>query len=212
MSESIKGEILCRGMWQIPYKAINVLCSDGKRRTAKITSEFDTFYSIPASVQVKGKTVAGFIMSKDDGDIVFAAYQYRKNAYLLPEQGEQVMTHTFTCDRCNQVKTHTDSISTGYGTTTDGKKHCFACCGETDKEYMDTHKRITLYLTEKDGQHYVTNWPSTLSYKTGHVQVGRHNIAGKRYDVWFRDYQGKCWHGTQYGDNTQLCHCKQVKG
>lgn len=82
--DPIKGRILHRGPWQIPYKAINVLCSDGRRRTARITADADTFFSIPASVQVKGKTVSGSISSDYDGDITFTAFQPGKNSYLLP--------------------------------------------------------------------------------------------------------------------------------
>lgn len=82
------GKILRRGPWQIPYKATNVLCSDGKRRTIRLHSEPDTFFSIPGKTQVKGKTVTGFILSfqNENGwqDLKFCAYQYRKNGYLLP--------------------------------------------------------------------------------------------------------------------------------
>jgi hypothetical protein len=72
---------------------------------------------------------------------------------------------------------------------------------------MKDEGRITLYLTD-DGR--VTNWPNSLSFK-GHVSKGRHNIAGTRYDVWFTGPDGHRWHGTQYGDNTQICHCKRTK-
>jgi hypothetical protein len=41
--------------------------------------------------------------------------------------------------------------------------------------------------------------------------TGRHNIAGVRYDVWFRGPDGHVWWGVQYGDMTQICHCKRTK-
>ena len=81
-------QILHQGVWQLPYKATNVLCVDGVRRTCRTASEADTFFSLPASVQVKGKTITGFIMSKEiDGepDLIFAAYQNRHNGVYLPE-------------------------------------------------------------------------------------------------------------------------------
>lgn len=81
----MKGEILTRGMWQIAYKATNVLCSDGKRRNVKITGQPDTFFSIPASVQVKGKTVTGFLYTQDDGELIFCQYLPGKNGHLLPD-------------------------------------------------------------------------------------------------------------------------------
>jgi hypothetical protein len=78
-----KGQILRRGRWQVAYKAINVLCSDGVRRTVDHLKEPNTFFSIPGSVQVKGRTVAGYIMSRDD-DLIFSAFLYRANGKLLP--------------------------------------------------------------------------------------------------------------------------------
>ncbi len=79
-----KGRILHRGPWQIPYKAINVLCVDGVRRTVRLHGEPDTFFSVPGSVQVRGKTVSGFVTS-DNGDLKFIAYTYGKNADVLKE-------------------------------------------------------------------------------------------------------------------------------
>lgn len=80
--------LLTRGMWQQPWKVTGALCSDGKRRVALITGEADTFFSIPARVSVKGKTVTGFVTGRegDDGerDYEFIAYTYRKNGHLLP--------------------------------------------------------------------------------------------------------------------------------
>ena len=35
------------------------------------------------------------------------------------------------------------------------------------------------------------------------------DIAGKRLDVWFYGPDGYIWHGVQYGDNTQIVHCKR---
>ncbi|SRR5258706_9432429 len=62
----MKSKILHWGMWQIPYKALNILCPDGIYRTARITAEADTFFTIPAQVQVRGKTVTGFISHRHD--------------------------------------------------------------------------------------------------------------------------------------------------
>jgi len=78
----MKTQILTRGPWQVPYKATNVLCEDGVRRTARITREPDTFFSIPATVQARGKTVTGFVTSRGD-DLIFIAYAYGKNHAIL---------------------------------------------------------------------------------------------------------------------------------
>ena len=71
------------------------LCSDNKVRKLKRVGVPDTFFSMPASVRVKGKTVSGYITTDTrDGfstesptDLMmvrFRAYNYGKNAYLLP--------------------------------------------------------------------------------------------------------------------------------
>lgn len=77
-----------------------VLCSDGKvRKLKRISSTADTFFSIPASVNVtvdhRGVTVAGYVTveteqgmsteTPDDPAVAkFIAYQYRNNAWVLP--------------------------------------------------------------------------------------------------------------------------------
>lgn len=75
-----------QGPWQIATRATDVLCSDGIRRTVILAVEPDTFFTIPGKVQVKGKTVTGFIVHCGDGnkDIQFHAYQNGKNGHLLP--------------------------------------------------------------------------------------------------------------------------------
>lgn len=73
-----------------------VLCSDGKvRKLARIAQTADTFFSVPASVQVQGKTVAGYVTvetlagfstetESDPAVAKFVAYSHRKNGHLLP--------------------------------------------------------------------------------------------------------------------------------
>lgn len=106
---------------------------------------------------------------------------------------------------------------TGYGLF--GKRNrkvCYACCGERDRKTMVTTGKAVLYLTHGGGEMTgvnvggsVSNWPGTLKFMCS-VRIGRHNIAGKRYDVWFTGPDGKQWHGVTYGGNTQLCRCKRV--
>ena len=68
-----------------PYKFSEVLCSDGKRRTAWIVGQPDTYFSIGASVQVKGKTVSGWLFFQDypTKDVLFHANPDGVNGYLL---------------------------------------------------------------------------------------------------------------------------------
>lgn len=123
----------------------------------------------------------------------------------------------FLCSVCGQhIEVDTlNSITTGYGCNDKHEPVCFACCAETDRKYMQEHGRISLYLigtmSSKGVSHRVCNWPDSLSYPVLHHTTGRHNIAGTRYDVWFKDEVGAYWHGTRYGQNTDVVHCKRVK-
>ena len=130
------------------------------------------------------------------------------------------MTETFACVDCHAIKeAKTNHCGTGYADCPDGKV-CYDCCAARDEKFMTEHGKITMYLTlqqcELRGTYRpmrnstIPNWPGTLRF-VGIVRTGRHNMAGKRYDVWFSDNDGKKWHGVTYGDNTQLCHCKRLK-
>jgi hypothetical protein len=119
------------------------------------------------------------------------------------------------CD-CGHPPSKHESFTTGYGTDSHGKTACHACCAENDKRSMIETGKATLYLTIEaeyvgHAKAKVTNWPGSLVFPIGYVRRGRHNIAGTRYDVWFTGPDSKQWHGVQYGDNTQICHCRRVK-
>ena len=72
------------------------LCSDGRTRAlARISPYGDTFFSVPAAVKVKGRTVTGFVMvetlegwsvatDSDPAAVKFIAYKYGRNAGVLP--------------------------------------------------------------------------------------------------------------------------------
>lgn len=126
----------------------------------------------------------------------------------------ETKTHEFDCADCKQHKSHTSELTTGYATFGDSDdKVCFECCGKRDADSMAEHGKATMYLTganESQGWAHVSNWPGTLQIRVRRIRKGRHNIAGCRYDVWFA-FQGAEWHGTQFGDNTQICRVKRLK-
>jgi hypothetical protein len=147
-----------------------------------------------------------------------------------PLQGKDA----FTCARCGQVKPIQKEGGTGYaympvGIGNDEWPVCYACCGEIDAEWMDTHDRISLYLTHDETHEQdtrlrkpslpakVSNWPGTLSYPVKQMKCGKHNIAAYRIDVWFyrqrKDNPAitEVWHGVQYGECTQIVHCRKLK-
>lgn len=127
------------------------------------------------------------------------------------------MSYEYDCPRCGQTRT-SDGPGTGYGSMSDGSKVCYQCCADIDRQTMSADGRYTLYLSDTGpirphgscGMAKVTNWPGTLRF-IGRYSVGRHNIAGKRYDVDFVGPDGHIWHGVTYGDDTQICHVRRTK-
>jgi hypothetical protein len=119
---------------------------------------------------------------------------------------------SFLCSVCNLEKFTPDqkvSCGTGYGYDKhNNNKVCYDCCGKQDEEEMEKTGKITLYLDTV--KRTVSNWPGTLKINISSLYKGKHNIAKVRYDIAFM-YKGKRWHGTQYGDNTEICHCKRYK-
>jgi uncharacterized membrane protein len=71
------------------WRATGVECPDGVRRTVRLHKgrHADTFFSIPAQVTYKGKTVTGFITTKTDSaeelDLVFFANRFGKNGEIF---------------------------------------------------------------------------------------------------------------------------------
>ena len=87
--------------WGLNVKA-RALCPDGIVRTCKRVAETaDTFFSVPASVNVKGRTVAGYITvqtiegystptDNDPAIVKFVPYLYRKNHDAFAVQTDSV--------------------------------------------------------------------------------------------------------------------------
>ena len=125
---------------------------------------------------------------------------------------------TFHCVDCKQDKPIQAEGGTGYATLPNGDRVCYSCIAFRDRTAMiekGQSSSLPLYLTRKsihkpnDGCWKVGNWPDTLSFPVQRITQGGHNLAGKRYDVWFYGPDGYVWHGVQYGDNTQIVHCKR---
>ena len=132
----------------------------------------------------------------------------------------------FVCSTCKtDVSFPLTGCTTGYGIRLDAKGRekmdCFACCAIRDRKDMIETGHATLYLTcpergtvnmlpQHGTRHELTNWPGTLRIPVYYIRKGRHNWAGRRYDFRFR-FEGQDWRGTQYGDNTQIAHCRRLR-
>jgi hypothetical protein len=132
-------------------------------------------------------------------------------------------THSFFCTYCNRPRSYKSSSTTGYGVNNDNEKICFRCCSIVDRDDMIETGKQTLYLSYEDHCLFrpairdyfngkVGNWPGTLEFKAQCRRTPNgHNWGLTRYDVWFNGPDGHVWHGVQYGDNTQLVHCRRTK-
>lgn len=103
-----------------------------------------------------------------------------------------------------------------------GNRYCYQCCAKRDVLQMRADGRITLYLTGmRHGDSFrqgminapeakIINWPGSLEIMPlgNNVKVGRHNLGGKRFDVWFA-FDGYIWHGVNIGDN-DLLRCRKT--
>ena len=84
MEEKARAVYRKNGTWGPRFYSVKyALCNDGKRRTAYITGDADTFFSTPARVKVAGKTVSGFVCNAGYDDMHFVANGRGKNADLL---------------------------------------------------------------------------------------------------------------------------------
>lgn len=95
-------------MWERQAgRKVKALCSDGTVRTATFTAEADTFFTVPARVSVKGRTVSGFVTdwnpifefpevgvtSAPDGiELMFYVNMLGKNGDALPNWGKAQLT------------------------------------------------------------------------------------------------------------------------
>lgn len=123
---------------------------------------------------------------------------------------------------CGHPPSDHSDITTGYGRwkneeTGEWQTFCYACGAEKERDWMIVKGKTILYLVQhNDGTCEITDWPGELRFRVLSLRKGRHNIARVRYDVWFHgpdEYGGysAMWWGVQYGDNTQLCHCKRIR-
>lgn len=108
----------------------------------------------------------------------------------------------------------------GYGADPSGRSMCRECCAGWERDRMIRDERAALYLTRNQvltgrgmraGSYVVTDWLGGLRFPVQQVREGRHNIARTRTDVWFTGPDCYVWHGVQYGEWTQVVHCKRTR-
>ncbi len=112
------------------------------------------------------------------------------------------METTFTCADCAQTMPVQREGGTGYATTRDGAKVCYACCGEMDRKAVRDAKpgafgAVAFYATD-DGRK-VSNWPGSLATRADATnwQRGGAFYGVKERRVYWRA-EGRRMSGTEY--------------
>lgn len=106
-----------------------------------------------------------------------------------------------------------NGFSTGYGVDKDGKKICFECCGEQDKQTLrETGKLYGYYSRDKEKGMCFTNWPGTFKLHSYYSRDSWHNFAGKngRTDFWCQ-FEGHVYHGVHIGNNNECATLRRTK-
>lgn len=124
------------------------------------------------------------------------------------------------CSRCGKPIIPSGNTG-GYGKDNQGHVFCFACCGELDREELESKDRALLYLRHENITNNsgvtrsvwsVGNWPGTLKIPAvvglSHGRVGQYTFP--RRDVWFIGPDGDHWYGRNQGDN-DLVYCRRLK-
>ena len=129
-------------------------------------------------------------------------------------------TETHVCVDCGKTIVPS-GITTGFGhrqpNNVLGKVAgtvCFDCYGKDDEAVLRLTGRsdcLPLYLSKDENGYYVSNWPGTLRYRVRAFKEGRHNIAARRIDLWYKDSDNALWWGVCYGKDTQIVHCRRIK-
>lgn len=117
----------------------------------------------------------------------------------------------YGCGKSEQVKAPPGApplkLGESYGRS---PAFCYQCCADDEKARMIETGRAVLYLTKDGNAWRVSDWSGKLSFPVRTISKGAHNMARTRYDVAFTGPDGKPWRGTQYGENTQICHCRRL--
>ncbi len=88
------------GPWGLFTRA-RAICPDGKVRVVRLAQTADTFFSVPARVSYRGKTVAGFITFHDKDGLTTTPGQF---VHFIPVNGRK-NSSAFRDAFCKQVGT-----------------------------------------------------------------------------------------------------------
>jgi hypothetical protein len=109
------------------------------------------------------------------------------------------------CALCGAVCKSHDCMA-GYARLPDERKICYGCASLGEALSMLATGKAFLY----EGESHVGDWPGGFALPVVRRKEGRHNMSGKRTDVWFRDWCGRMWHGVRCTDNGNYLRCTRL--
>jgi DNA-directed RNA polymerase subunit RPC12/RpoP len=122
----------------------------------------------------------------------------------------------YTCHDCGKIEAAFDMLPSGGGasnyatwkTQAGEVKVCATCSAKRTYKKMVEEGKVVLYFTLGK----VSDWSGALSFPALYSE-GNHNWWHvKRYDIWFRDFDGNPWYGVcMTGGSNQLANCRRVK-
>lgn len=100
---------------------------------------------------------------------------------------------------CGHTASAHSSITTGYGTDSEGKKLCYSCIAQIDKDYMLKNGTLGGYMTSRMNTETgkpiweFSNWPGSLKFTIAHWE-GKHNWWNvKQHYGYFQTDNGEWW-------------------
>ena len=120
-------------------------------------------------------------------------------------------TKTTVCE-CGHIAM-SNGFTPGYGITPDGKKICYQCRAENDKQYLRDNGRLSGYLTGNPGNMKFSNWSSSFTLNVQCYTKSWHNFAGRngRIDFWVT-WEGNKYHGIHVGNSHTCATIRKVNG
>ena len=107
---------------------------------------------------------------------------------------------TLTLLDCGHAPTVTDGIGTGYARDAEGKRYCYECADNNQREAMARETDIYAYVSG-DGKRITTWTGGHLANVTGSRMETRYTPTGgyyRRYYYWARE-NGRDWYGIGEG-------------
>ena len=118
-------------------------------------------------------------------------------------------TQTNTLD-CGHAPSEHSTFTTGYGTDSDGRTHCYDCCANIELKRMIDTGRATLYFSKGE----VTDWVGHLKFSAFNITHSHgYGFGGTKYEIVtgrFRGPDDKLWSFRNAGDN-QIARCRRLK-